>query len=197
MLSDETEQKLLLAAQEGDMDAYDALQIRLEPPVKRYVRRLTGAVSVEDDIVQDVFLSLFLHLKDIDPPEKLRPYVFRMARNRCYDEFRRWERQQTFSLDEEPVQLWVSFSASTNGSKPDELTHWMLLYMEVQEAMEQLTENQREALILFSEENLSYAEIAAITDTSIGTVKSRLFHAKQNLRRLLRAETLTAIEEGV
>jgi RNA polymerase sigma-70 factor (ECF subfamily) len=190
----EIECQLLRAAQAGDIDAYETLQRRLEPPITRYVRRLTGAVNVEEDIVQDVFIALYFHLKDIDPPEKLRPYVYRIARNRCYDEFRRWERQQTLSLDEEPVQMWVSFTSQDGVAKPDELTHWMLLYLEVQEAMTELSDTQREALLLFSEENLSYAEIAEITQTNIGTVKSRLYHAKQTLRRLVRPETLQAIE---
>ena len=60
--------------------------------------------------------------------------------------------------------------------------------------MERLPELQRQALILFSEEGLSYNEIAEAMDTSIGTVKSRLFHAKQGLRRLLRPDTLQALD---
>lgn len=187
------ETELLLAAQAGDMDAFDDLQQRLEPLIKRFVRRLTGAINIEDDLVQDVFMALYIHLKDVDPPEKLRPYLYRIARNRCYDEFRRWERRDEFSLDDEPTQLWVSFTTADRSQRPDELTHWILLLMEVQDAMDDLPENQREALILFSEEHLSYAEIADVTNTSLGTVKSRIYHAKQNLRRMIKPETLEAI----
>lgn len=194
-MTDPNEVELLIAAQAGDVDAFEDLQIILEPPLLRYVRRMTGAVGVEEDIVQEVFLSLYLNLRVIDPPENLRPYVFRMARNRCYDEFRRWGRQETVSLDDEPVQIWVSFHTQDDHARPDDLTHWMLLYLEVQEAIDSLPEVQRETLILFSEEHLSYAEIAEVMNTNIGTVKSRLFHAKQNLRRLLHPETIRAIEE--
>jgi len=186
------EADLLKAAQNGDLDAFDDLQRRLEPMIKRFVRRLTGATNIEDDIVQDVFMSLYMNMSKIDPPEKLRPYVYRMARNRCYDEFRRWERRQELSLDDEPTQMWVSFNQQSE--RPDELTHWLLLLMEVQDAMQELPENQREALILFSEEQLSYAEIADVTNTSLGTVKSRIYHAKQNLRRIVHPDTLKAIE---
>jgi RNA polymerase sigma factor (sigma-70 family) len=64
----------------------------------------------------------------------------------------------------------------------------------VKEAIDRLPEMQRQTLILYSEEQLSYAEIAVAMDTSIGTVKSRLFHAKKLLRQMLRPETLQALE---
>ena len=195
-MSEQTDQELLLAAQAGDIDAYETLHDRLEPPIRRYVRRMIGGGIIEDDVVQEVFIAFYTHLKDIDPPEKLRAYVFRIAHNCCMNEFRRWSREKTVSLDVEPVNMWVSFTASNNGSRPEELTHWLLLYMEVQEAMSELPDAQREALVLFSEEHLSYAEIAEIMDCSVGTIKSRLYHAKQTLRRLVRPETLRAIENS-
>jgi transposase len=71
----------------------------------------------------------------------------------------------------------------------------MLLALEVREAMDQLPESQRQTLILYSEEGLSYTEIADIMDVSIGTVKSRLFYAKKNLRGLIRPATLDVLAE--
>jgi RNA polymerase sigma-70 factor (ECF subfamily) len=83
---------------------------------------------------------------------------------------------------------------SERESQPEAVTYWLLLYLEVQEAMERLPEVQRETLILYSEENLSYAEIAEAMNTSIGTVKSRLYYAKKTLRQLLSVETLQALD---
>src|SRR5690606_15422818 len=131
----------------------------------------------------------------IDPIENLRPYIFRIARNKCYDDLRKLERNENVSLDDEPVRMRVSFTEASTQPKPDDLTHWMLLHMEVQEAMAQLPENQREALILYSEEQMTYAEIADIMDCSIGTVKSRLYYAKKNLRGLMNPETLTVLDD--
>lgn len=193
-MTDSSELDLLQAAQCGDLEAFDALQQRLEPPLGRFVSRLVGSVMLAEDILQEAFLALYLNLKQINPPEKLRPYLFRIARNRCYDEFRRWERQPILSMEDEPAEMWLSFTAHEPHSRPDELTHWMLLYWEVQQAIDQLPDPQRETLLLFSEENLSYAEIAEVMNTSLGTVKSRLFHAKQTLRRLVHPETIQAIE---
>ncbi len=195
-MPEQTEHILLRQARDGDYAAFDDLQLSLEPPIRRFVRRLTGGRhDAEDDIIQDTFISLYKNMHRIDPVENLRPYLYRIARNRCYDEMRYMKRRDEISLDDEPVSVWVSFTEADTSPQPDEVTHWILLHMEVREAMERLPEAQREALILFSEEYMSYAEIAEITGVSLGTVKSRLFHAKKKLRQLIRPETLDALEE--
>lgn len=193
-MSEQCEITWLLAAQQGDDDAFEALQASLEPPIRRFVRRLTNSDYAEEDIIQDVFIALYFNLRKIDPPEKLRAYVFRIARNRCWDELRQRGRREIYSLDDEATSVWVSFTAAKETDKPDELTHWMLLLLEVQEAMDQLPEPQRQALILYSEMGLSYAEIAEVMGSSVGTIKSRIHHAKARLRRSLRPETLEALE---
>lgn len=188
------EHTLLMEAQQGDYFAFDQLHLKLEPIITRFVRRLVGYGQHVEDIVQDVFFTLFKNLEAIDPPEKLRPYLFRVARHRSYDLLRKQGRYDQVSLDDEPINVRVSFTSQSSIS-PDEATHWLLLQMEVQEAIDQLPEHQRQTLILYSEEDMTYAEIAEVTDVSIGTVKSRLFHAKKNLRGLLKPETLLAITE--
>lgn len=195
MSDDIYEQVLLEAAQAGDIDAYEELQILLEPDIRRFVSRKIYDLFTVDDVVQDVFLAFYQNMHRIDPVENLRPYIFRIARNKCYDDLRKLERNENISLDEEPVRMRVSFTESSNQPKPDDVTHWMLLHMEVQEAIAQLPETQREALILYSEDQMTYAEIADIMDCSIGTVKSRLYYAKKNLRGLMNPETLAVLDD--
>jgi RNA polymerase sigma-70 factor (ECF subfamily) len=189
------EQELLLAAQEGDLEAYEELQGLLEADIRRYVQRKIYDSYAVDDILQEIFLAFYQNLHRIDPIENLRPYIFRIARNKCYDDLRKLERNSDVSLDDEPVQMRVSFTEAQHQPKPDDLTHWMLLHLEVQAAIEQLPENQRETLVLYSEEQMSYAEIAEIMDCSIGTVKSRLYYAKKNLRGLMKQDTLAVLDE--
>jgi RNA polymerase sigma-70 factor (ECF subfamily) len=193
--SNQYELDLLRAAQEGDMEAYEDLQRLLESDIRRFVQRKIYDPFVVDDILQDVFLAFYQNLSRIQPVENLRPYIFRIARNKCYDDLRKLERNGDVSLDDEPVQMRVSFTESQHQPKPDDLSHWMLLHMEVQSAIEQLPDNQREALLLYSEEQMSYAEIADVMDCSIGTVKSRLYYAKKALRGLMKMETLAVLDE--
>ena len=187
------EQRLLLSARSGDYEAFEHLRSLLDLPVRRFIRRLIGLHDAEDDIVQTVFIALFFNMHKIEPVENLRPYLYRMVRNRCYDELREQGRFDVFSFDEEPT--WLSFT-SENGfeTQPEEVAHWLLLHLEVKEAIQKLPELQRETLILYAEENLSYAEIALVMESNIGTVKSRLHHAKRTLRQLLRPQTLMALE---
>lgn len=194
-MSQVIEWELLRAAQAGDDLAYEDLQARLEPDLRRFVRRMIQHSETEDDILQDVFIAFYQNLKRIDPVETLRPYLFRIARNRCYDDLRRIERRgDTLSIDDEPVEARIAFTEAYQPPRPDDTVHWLLLHMEVREAIDRLPEAQRQALLLFSEEQMSYAEIAQVMDVSVGTIKSRLFHAKRNLRGLLRPQTLAQLE---
>ena len=92
---------------------------------------------------------------------------------------------------------WISLINYDARSRPEDVAHWLMLHMEVQEAMDQLPELQRQTLILYAEEGLSYAEIAEVMNTSIGTVKSRLYYAKRQLRKLLHPDTLRALDEDL
>ncbi|MEP7291144.1 MAG: sigma-70 family RNA polymerase sigma factor [Chloroflexota bacterium] len=196
-----TEHELLRLAQQGDGDAFEQLHAALAPGIGRFVRRLVGDGQEAEDVVQDTLLALYLNLNRIEPVEKLRPYVFRIARNRCYDILRRNGRYEEVSIDadnDDPYRVRVSFElADEYTTPPDEVAHWLLLQLEVREAIDDLPELQRQTLMLFAEESLTYAEIAEVMDVSIGTIKSRLFHAKRGLRARMNPETLEAIMEAL
>lgn len=183
---------LLWDAQGGDPQAFDALQQRFEGQIRAFARRLIGDGEVED-VVQDVFLALYKNLHKIDPPEKLRPFLYRVARNRCYDELRQTGRYEVTTLDDDLVMDWVSVQADTS-QRPEDAAHWLLLHLEVQQAMLRLPEMQRQALILYADQGLSYSEVAEVMETSIGTVKSRIYYAKKGLRQLLRPEVLQVLD---
>jgi RNA polymerase sigma-70 factor (ECF subfamily) len=184
-------------AQAGDMAAFETLHARLEPDLARFTRRLIGPGGESEDVTQETLVAFYLNLNRIAPVEMLRPYLFRIARNRCYDVLRRQGRYDEVSIeedDDDPVQVRITFDLAENaGTPPEEAASWLLLYMEVKEAMDNLPEMQRQAMILYAEEHMSYGEIAAIMGVSLGTVKSRLFHAKRNLRARLSDETLRLI----
>lgn len=195
-MNDPIESDLLRRAQGGDYDAFEQLHARLTPPLLRFARRLLGDCPEAEDVVQDTFIALYVHLGGVQPAEHLRPYVYRIARNACYDVLRREGRRTTLSLDDDtPMLTFADTLADERAPAPDDAAHWLLLNMEVQQAVDRLPDAQRQALILYSEADMSYAEIAEVMDVSVGTIKSRLFHAKRNLRAMVRPEILRAIEE--
>ena len=181
-MEDAHAQAQLQQAQAGDKAAFDALQEHLDPPVRRFVRRLIGVHPTEDDIMQDVFRALFVNLEQMYPAEKLLPFVYRVARNRCYDALRRQKRHQNVSLDD------IAPLSAELYLQPEERAHWSLVFTRVKAAIDLLPEPQRQALILYAEEGFSMDEIGEIMSVSAGTVKSRLHHARLTLRRLLSAD---------
>ncbi len=163
------------------------LHAQLEPAVRRFIRRLIGASAQEDDIMQDAFLALYRNLHRVDPA-MLRPYLFRIVRNLCYDELRRQGRYRlrTLSLDANSAG-GESFAMRDENSfgNPERNLERRSAYATLEQAMEFLPEPQRQAVILYYYEDFSYAEIAEATRAPVNTVKARLHHARKNLRRIL------------
>lgn len=194
-MTETTERDLLQLARNGDRDAFAQLQAALEGPARRFVRKLIGASDAEDDIVQNAFFALYVNLDRLDEGDKLRPFLFRVLRNQCYDELRAQGRYEWVSVDTGDDAELESLPAAAH-TQPEEATHWLLLYSEVQEAIQQLPEMQRQTLLLYTVMDLSYVEIAEAMNTSVGTVKSRLHYAKRNLVRLLPEDTRAALNVG-
>lgn len=98
-MTDDCEPRLFEKARAGEHAAFDRLRALLEPTVRRFVRRLIGASDAEGDVSQDAFLALYMNLERIPSVESLRPFLFRVVRNRCYSELRRQGRFATTSLN--------------------------------------------------------------------------------------------------
>jgi RNA polymerase sigma-70 factor (ECF subfamily) len=179
-LPDQTEHDLLERARAGNRDAFAALQAALEGPARRFVRRLIGPSDAD--------------LERLDTGDKLRPFLFRVLRNQCYDELRAQGRYEAVSFEDESADVETTALTVAPQPGPDETAHWLLLYGEVQAAIDRLPESQRQVLLLYTVAGLSYAEIAEAMGTRIGTVKSRLHYAKQNLISRLHPETLAALD---
>lgn len=194
MTADPNETALLEGARNGERGAFEQLQAALEWQARRFVRRLIGRSDTEDDIVQNAFFALYKNLERLDTGEKLRPFLFRVLRNQCYDVLRRQGRYDIISLDDDSDDVDRTELAVDQRPQPDEAAHWLMLYNEVQQAIQRLPELQRQTLLLYTEAGLSYQEIADAMDVSIGTVKSRLHHAKRNLVNMLHPDTLYALD---
>ena len=193
-MSNGGERELFEEAKASSRTAFDRLQDILDASVRRFVRRLVGISEAEDDIVQDAFLALYMNLERLESSEHLRPFLFRVVRNRCYDTLRRQGRFQYIPLEAASEEAAVNPAFLTDCHRqPDEELHWILLYSEVQKAIDRLPEVQRQAIILYCEENLTYAQIAEAMGTDIGTVKSRIFYGRKNLRNLLKPEILEVL----
>lgn len=178
----------VLAARSGDQAACRTLVENLQRPVLATIFRFLGPAWRRDveDLAQEVFLKVFRALPQFDPRRaKFTTWVYTFVRNHCYDVLKK-RRLPTTSLDavaaDEPqrqVQDGRELLPSA-GLENQELGR------RIGEALAALGEDQRMVFVLREYESLDYSEIAAITGVNEGTVKSRLFRAKEALREQLR-----------
>jgi len=174
-----TDERLLQQAASGDETAFQILYERYRDGIFRFAYRLIGSVEAAEDVTHDCFLSLIREPGRYDPERaSLRTYLYAAARNLALKQFNYFSRATAFDeLSEQP--------SSSNSDGPMRQVLDSELSSQIEKAIAGLAPLQREALVLFEYEELSLAEIAAVVGTDVGTVKSRLFRARETMRQRL------------
>jgi RNA polymerase sigma-70 factor (ECF subfamily) len=174
-----TDERLLEQAGNGNTAAFQILYERYRDPIFRFAYRLLGSVEAAEDVVHDCFLGLIKAPGRFDSTRaSLRTYLYAAARNQAAKRYQSFGRETAIDeLADEPR------SADRQG--PMALVLDDELAGEVAQAIASLPPLQREALVLFEYEDLSLAEIAAVVGADTGTVKGRLFRARERLRARL------------
>lgn len=173
--SDVRERLLVLRCQAGDEDAFLALHDRNEASVRRYVISLLGP-DLADDVVQDVWWTVFRKIRGLTNPAGFRTWVFRIARHLAIDVLRS-EKRRSGLADRASSEVDDELLRRVEGGEAARAL--------VREAMATLSPAHREAIRLRFLEDLTYGEIASITGQPIGTVRSRIHHARVRLRDAL------------
>ena len=182
-----SDEELLSRFVEGDREALGELVRRYEQPMFAYLVRMLGDASAAEDAFQQVCLRLVRGAESFEPGRLVRPWLYTIATNVCRRQGARRSRQRTVPLDspvdEEEPGLLDNLAAET--ASPAELVEKRELAQLVREAVETLTEHQREAFVLCQYQGLTYGEIARVVGRPLGTVKSDMFYALRTLRRRL------------
>jgi RNA polymerase sigma-70 factor (ECF subfamily) len=182
MPANSQEINLIICAKGGDLGAFESLYEMYKGPIYRTALAITSDRSAAEEILQDTFLRAFKHLDNIREGVSLSPWLYRIAVNLAYDWTARRSRGPV-ALESVIECLIAPMSAS-----PEYKVEQRELYSLVYEALEKLEFKQRATLVLFYLHDLSLAEVAEIMDCPVGTVKSRLHYARENLRRELLAD---------
>lgn len=170
------EQLPVAQARTGEPAAWDALFRRYQLPLYVYVFELVRDEQAGLDIVQETFIAAVRHLGGLREDAKFGSWLFGIAHQKCVQ---RWRKRKEILFDEVPETL-DEFDDS-----PDDLLIRHEQEAEFMNLLNQLPLPQRSVLLLHFVEEFPLEEISRITETSLGTVKSRLHYAKTALRKLL------------
>lgn len=185
-----TDQEVVARAREGRETAYRELIGRYERPVFSLIYRLVRDRELAEDLAQETFIKVLNALDRYDPGHKFSSWIFRIAHNTAIDQLRKKE-VATLSLDGSPhAQDAESIEASqlvaiSTEETPEEFTASREVGREIEEAIGQLRPEYRTAILLWHVEGRPYDEIAEIMGLPLGTVKTFIHRARNELRKKL------------
>jgi RNA polymerase sigma-70 factor (ECF subfamily) len=177
LLVAEREQLPVPQAKAGDPEAWDILFRRYQLPLYVYVFELVHDKQTSLDLVQETFIAAVRHIGGLRDDDKFGSWLFGIAHQKCIQRWRKQKHEEVL-LDE------MADAPDGFENSPDNLLIQREQEAEFMELLNQLPLPQRSVLLLHFVEDFSPEEIAGITGTPIGTVKSRLHYAKKALRKL-------------
>jgi RNA polymerase sigma-70 factor (ECF subfamily) len=161
---------LVVQAQLGDRRSLAELVGHWHGPIWRYVRRMLDSPGVADDVSQEVWARALKALPGLHQPQRFAPWLFTIARRSVMDRLKESYRPEDLAESDQPISDHVGA---------------VLDRAQVAEGLAGLPAREREVLILFYLQDLALEECADLLDVPVGTVKSRLFRARQLLRDAL------------
>jgi RNA polymerase sigma-70 factor (ECF subfamily) len=167
---------LICRLQHDDLEALGTLFERYRDRVYRTALAIVRDSAVAEDILQDCFLKVYANAQRIDTDRPLAPWLYRVTVNLSYTWLSRGSNRRT------PLDHVIDRLVSPMKQAPDQLTEQTELRQNVRKAIGDLSLDQRVVIVLYYLNNLSLHDIAEILDLPVGTVKSRLYYARENLR---------------
>ena len=161
------ERSLVLRAQSGDRDAFDALLREIGPPLLRYASRVTGDAALAEDVVQETFIAIIRKLAWLNDPSLFRAWAYRIASREAFRLLRKHRRftdpVEEIPVVEQPVDPWQRERLLAS--------------------LERLSPASRAVVTLHYLEEMPLADVAAVLELPLGTVKSRLSYGLVQLRK--------------
>jgi RNA polymerase sigma-70 factor (ECF subfamily) len=178
------EKRLIDNAQEGDLDAFNRLVLAYQDMVFNQAYRVLGESAAAEDAAQDAFISAFRKIKTYRGGS-FKAWLLRIVTNACYDELRRRKRKPTTPLEpvdssDEEIESprWIA----DKGESPEDFAVRLEVGRAIQQCLDELTDDFRVVVVLVDVQGLDYAEAAKTIGKPLGTIKSRLARARNNLR---------------
>jgi RNA polymerase sigma-70 factor (ECF subfamily) len=181
------EQELVLRARRGDLAAYDDLVRRYQERIYATVYHMTSNHEDANDLAQEAFIKAYQALKTFKGGSSFYTWVYRIAVNKTINFLKQRKNRSQMSLNDVDFNAehdpdLVALISDRTPRREVSLTE---LQEKLNEAMQKLSEPHRLAVTLHDVQGMSHEEIAKVMDCNIGTVRSRLFYARQQLQAYL------------
>lgn len=189
--------RLMLRVQRGDADAFELLVDRYKQPVMNLLYRMLGDLQESEDLTQNVFIQVHKSAHRYRVTARFSTWLYTIARNLGLNELRRRSRHPAESLDAAPdgaedLTLHHQLADVATPTPPDACLQ-SELEERIAQALAALPENQRSAMALCQQRDLSYEDIAQILGCSVSATKSIIHRARETLRARLKPYLRTGI----
>ena len=181
---DQREINLIKRCQNRDLQAMEEIVRQYENRVYNIAYGILGSLEDAQDITQDVFVSVWEKIGQFRFRSKFSTWLYRIAKNLSLNEKSRRTRRKTDAVEVDDSQEWVLVDHQAPEDEVLASEQQQILH----KALEKLKESHRTILVLREMEELSYEDLSAVLGCSIGRVKSRLYEARMQLRKILKRE---------
>jgi RNA polymerase sigma factor (sigma-70 family) len=181
----QSDERLVVLIRRGHHGAFEALVQRYQPRLLAFCRHMLGSQEDAEDVLQEVFAAAFNAICADDRPINARPWLYRIARNRCLNHLRRPQASGQDSMD---------VFERDGGVSTADTVHRREEFRQIVADVQELPETQRTALLLREIDALSYDQIAEAMETTVPSVKSLLVRARVALAEAAEARLLTCDE---
>jgi RNA polymerase sigma-70 factor (ECF subfamily) len=185
----EPDATLMLRVKQGDGAAFAELVDRYKQPILNLVYRMLHDATEAEDLAQNVFVQVFRSAHRYEVSAKFSTWLFTIARNLALNELRRRSRHPAESMDttrpEQDDQPLQQFEDKKTASPPERLLQGEL-EEKIERAVAALPENQRTAILLCRQDELSYEEIAKVLGCSLSATKSLIHRGRETLKHKLK-----------
>jgi RNA polymerase sigma-70 factor (ECF subfamily) len=186
--SRETDQQLVRRAQRGDTRAFDLLVLKYQGRIATLVARFVNSPAEVEDVVQEAFIKAFRALPQFRGESAFYTWLYRIASNAAKNHLVAKGRRPTSDADIDDAEYFDNGDALRDAETPENRLFGDELAAVVRDALEGLPDDLRTALTLREFEGLSYEDIAEVMDCPVGTVRSRIFRAREAVDARVKAQ---------
>jgi RNA polymerase sigma-70 factor (ECF subfamily) len=176
--------ELVRSAARGREDDFETLVLRYQRPIVSYIFRIVGDYDAALDVAQETFIKVYNSLDKYSSEYKFSTWLYRIAHNAAIDYLRR-NSTNSQSIETENADGTYQLQLECSSPGPEKLRERSEWRAELREVIKCLPASYRELIVLRHSKELSYDEIAEVTGLPLGTVKNRLFRAREMMREIL------------